>query len=290
MYYAKVILDSVNPNYSGSRITTFEVCAPRFLLAEINTHRILAKSAASSRAIPVKKRIEMVYNSPFIPEAFGKNKPGMQADENLDEDTNTKATTIWKNAINYAITFATELSELNVHKQQANRLLEPFCFYNGVITGTEWENFYNLRLHPDAQPEFQKLAKLMEEAHTQSIPEKREWHLPYAHNLVENIGLASAMHVSAARCARVSYRTFDGKISTVFDDLGLCEDLISGGHMSPFDHQGFADTTYELDNNKFWKNPRDHRQYYGWIPGRTFIERRYGMKLPRNSYDPIPKE
>jgi thymidylate synthase ThyX len=285
MYYANVILDSVNKEYNKSRITTFEICAPRFLLAEINTHRVLTKSAASSRAIPIKKRIDMVRQSPFIPEAFGKNKPGMQADENLDEDTNTKATIVWKNAINYALTFAEEMVDLNVHKQQANRLLEPFCFYNGVITGTEWENFYNLRLHPDAQPEFQKLAKLMKDAHDASIPVVRNHHLPYADTMND---LVVAFKVSAARCARVSYKTFDGKVSNYEDDLNLCESLIKGGHMSPFDHQAIADTTYIEDDLRYWKKPRLHRQYYGWIPNRVYIERMNGMTQPRNSYDPIP--
>lgn len=286
-YYAKIILDSVNPNYESSRITTFEICAPRFLLAEINTHRVLAKSAASSRAIPIKKRIEMVRQSPFIPEAFGKNKPGMQADENLDEDTNIKATIVWQNAIDSAIIYAEEMVELNVHKQQANRLLEPFCFYTGVITGTEWDNFYNLRLHPDAQPEFQKLAKLMDAVHAVSVPVKRTFHLPYADILQENLGLHSAMKISAARCARVSYKTFDGKESKLDDDLRLCTDLIEGKHMSPFDHQATADNIYIKNNQKFWSKPKDHRQYYGWIPERVNVEKIHGLTPPRNSYDPL---
>lgn len=290
MYYAKVIMDSLNPSYDKSRITTFEVCAPRFLLAEINTHRILAKSAASSRAIPVKKRIEMVRQSPFIPESFGKNKPGMQADEALDKDDQEIAEGIWKNAITSAITYAEEMVSISVHKQQANRLLEPFCFYTGVITGTEWENFYNLRLHPDAQPEFQKLAGLMKEAHDASTPIKRDWHHPYAEGLIENLGIHTSAYVSAARCARVSYRTFDGKMSEVDDDLRLCQDLIKGGHMSPFDHQAMADNLYRSGKNLFWSKPAEHRQYYGWIPERVYIERRNGMKPPRNSYDPIQEE
>ena len=285
-YSAKIILDSENGRFS--RITTFEISAPRFLLAEINTHRIISKSAASSRAIPIKKRIEMVREHPFVPEAFGVNQPGMQADKNLDSEENAKAEAIWRNAIDFAITCAEDLLNLNVHKQQANRLLEPFVFFSGVLTATEWDNFYSLRLHPAAQPEFQKLAKLMKEAHDASSPVHRKHHLPYADDLVENLGLSTALQVSGARCARVSYKTFDGKVSRVEDDLRLCRDLIENWHLSPFDHQAAADTIYINDDNKmYWSNPREHRQYYGWIPNRVNIEKTNGIKPPRNSYDPI---
>ena len=229
----------------------------------------------------------MVKNYPFIPEAFGKNKPGMQSDQNLDSDSNIKATHIWENAISSAITYAEEMNDIGVHKQHANRLLESFCFYTGVITGTEWTNFYKLRMHKDAQPEFQKLAQLMYDAQNDSVPVKRDFHLPYADKLIETMGIQNALNVSAARCARVSYKTFDGKESKIDDDLRLCNDLISGGHMSPFDQQAFADTTQKINNKTFWSTPRDHRQYWGWIPNRVYIERKYNMIQSRNSYDPI---
>lgn len=287
MYKATIILDSVNRYYYNSRITTFEISAPRFLLAEINTHRILAKSAASSRAIPVKKRIEMIRQSPFIPEAFGKNRPGMQAEETLSDEYNTKAKISWQKAIDCAITCAEELQELDVHKQQANRILEPFCFFMGVITATEWENFYNLRLHPDAQPEFQKLARMMKEAQDNSVPIVRDIHLPY-NDETNEISISDAFYVSAARCARVSYKTFDGKLSTVNKDLELCEQLLNSGHMSPFDHQAIADSIYYQDDKKFWKEPKDHRQFYGWIPKRVLVEKELGYMQPRSSFDSIP--
>jgi hypothetical protein len=62
-YSAKVILDSVSP--AGVRLTTAEVTFPRIVLAEFNTHRMLSRNSASSRAIPVEKRIAMVEADPF---------------------------------------------------------------------------------------------------------------------------------------------------------------------------------------------------------------------------------
>jgi len=287
MYEAKVILDSINRYHKSSRITTFEICAPRFLLAEINTHRILAKSAASSRAIPVKKRIEMVKTSPFIPEAFGKNQSGMQAREELSEHVAMQAREVWQKSIDAAISYAEQLEQLEAHKQQTNRILEPYCFFSGVITATEWENFYSLRMHPDAQPEFQKLAKLMHCAHGNSVPTIRDCHLPYASDMADDVSVEDALFVSAARCARVSYKTFDGKQSTWTKDMELCQQLLSSGHMSPFDHQAVVDNTYTRDGKTFWKSPKDHRQFYGWIPARVAVENSVAITPPRCSFDPI---
>lgn len=289
---AKIIADSIN--HEGARITTFQVTAPRFLLAEVNTHRIIAKSAASSRAIPVEKRIAMTINEPFIPSAFGKNKPGMQADELLSEDANNEATALWKAAAASAAQFAKALSQVGAHKQHANRLLEPFVYYMGVMTATEWDAFWELRLHPDAQPEFQELAKLMREAYDTSRPRVTRFHLPYTDDCAD-LDLERSLKVSAARCARVSYKTFDGKASTVEKDIELCADLIAGGHLSPFDHQGITDVTYSeyhAESNttrRFWENPEDHRQFWGWIPYRVQVENALGWKgARRNSYDPLP--
>lgn len=290
---AKIILDSIS--FDGARITTFEVEAPRFLLAEVNTHRVIAKSAASSRAIPVEKRIAMVKENPFVPKEFGKNKRGMQADELLDNASAANAVSLWRSAADAAASVAKALADEGVHKQQANRILEPFVYYHGVMTATEWDNFWFLRTHPDAQPEFQELAHIMKALYDASKPQVRKYHLPYADDL--DLPLDAAMKVSAARCARVSYRTFDGNISTLDKDLELCDQLISAGHMSPFDHPATADTTTmfnmaSLDSSpkyeKYWNNPGDHRHLWGWVPHRVAIEQEKGWQCKRNSYAPLP--
>lgn len=56
MISAKVITDSKSPQ--GNRITTFKLVFPRFILAELNTHRLFSKNSASSRAIPFEKMVK----------------------------------------------------------------------------------------------------------------------------------------------------------------------------------------------------------------------------------------
>lgn len=276
---AKVVEDSIN-NY-GARITTFEVEAPRFLLAEVNTHRVIARSAASSRAIPVSKRVSMVRNEPYVPASFGKNRAGMQSVEDIADQE--EALSIWLEAAKSQAAFAERLDKLGVHKQQANRLIEPFVGYHGVMTGTEWDNFFRLRNHSDADPAFETLARLMYEAYSASDPVERDNHLPYRDADTELLPLESQFKVSSARCARISYKTFDGKASTLTKDLELCQMLISSGHLSPFDHVATTDTAVD----DYWLHPDLHRHLYGWIPYRTHIETELGLVCARDSYGPI---
>lgn len=284
---AKIIADTVNPFNKAARITTFEVYAPRFLLAEVNTHGVLAKSAASSRAIPVKKRIEMVRDHGFVPKAFGKNKAGMQAAETLTDGEAARAEMLWRGATLDAVKWAESLEGTGVHKQHANRILEPFAYYHGVITATEWENFFKLRLHPDAQPEFQELAALMNEAMNASTPVKQAYHLPYVDlKDVTPDTLDRCFKISAARCARVSYKTFDGKLSTFEEDEALCKKLVESGHMSPFDHPASADAVVKEDGPFYsWRSPEMHRRFWGWVSERAIMEDNAGIKSRRDPND-----
>lgn len=293
--YAKITADTQHPMVKAARITTFEVYAPRFILAELNTHRVLAKSAASSRAIPVKKRIEMVEKDCYIPASFGKNKPGMQADEPIrDQDD---AQWMWLSARNAAVIYAQELAALEVHKQLANRILEPYAYFHGVVTSTEWTNFFKLRMSSSAQPEFRELAEKMFEALHASEPNEAELHLPWLSD-IDQSGYTERelFNISAARSARVSYKTHDGKPFDLDKDLFLCASLISDGHMSPFDHAARADTVTYCDDpsgkaphEHHWDNPEAHRQFWGWVPDRVNIER--SIDLPssrRSSWEKIP--
>ena len=79
---AKIIADSINV-LNGVRAITWELEYPRFIHAEFMTHRMFSRNAASSRAIPVSKMIEQVENNPAMPVHWGKNKSGMQAEEEL---------------------------------------------------------------------------------------------------------------------------------------------------------------------------------------------------------------
>jgi thymidylate synthase ThyX len=228
-----------------------EVTFPRIVLAEFNTHRMFSRNSASSRAIPVEKRIAMVESDPFIPEAFGRNQKGMQASENLDGADAYDARYAWSSAKNEAVRWARELAKVGVHKQIANRLIEPFCWQTVIVSSTEWDNYFALRCNPDAQPEIRKVSELMRDAYTASTPRELksgQWHTPFvdadeAAQILEEerrLGLTTANnnvveYVSVGRCARVSYLTHDGRRDWKAD-VELAQRLLQSGHMSPFEH------------------------------------------------------
>ena len=163
---AEIIADSINPQ--GDRITTYLLTFPRFILAELNTHRVFSKNSASSRAIPFEKMVKMVQEDPFIPIAWQKQHIGMQGSEyfqgsckdefgHLDrafagyeiyqnKDSIKQLTEEWLEARDNAIQQAKALNYLGVTKQLCNRLLEPFMWHTTLCTFTESENFFNLRL------------------------------------------------------------------------------------------------------------------------------------------------
>lgn len=255
-FACKILADSVGP--TGSRLTTLEVTFPRIVLAEFNTHRMLSRNSASSRAIPVEKRIAQVESNPFMPAAFGKNRPGMQATETLDACETLDAAKEWQAAKDAALHHASRLAALGVHKQLANRLLEPFLWHTVIVSATEWSNFFALRCHPDAQPEIRTIAEMMRSAMADSSPVYLHggiWHLPLVPDVGELLGTFSELDVamiSAGRCARVSYLTHDGKRDPVAD-LALAAKLRASGHMSPFEHVAYAtDEGAMIGNFRDW--------------------------------------
>lgn len=239
MYKAEILADSIS---SGVRLVSMAVTFPRIVLAEFNTHRVFSRNSASSRAIPVEKRIAAVRANPFIPAAFGANKKGMQAGDVLDRLEQEHASSMWMTACEDACLWAEDLAEIGVHKQWANRLIEPFAWTTVVVTATEWANFFALRISPLAQPEIRTIAEVMKAAMDASTPNKLihgQWHLPYIKwEEVDEIGALGPLalaKISSARCARVSYLTQDG-VRDLKADLELHDRLLSAGHMSPFEH------------------------------------------------------
>lgn len=268
MIEAKIICDSINP--AQNRLTTFVITYPRFILAEFNTHRMLSRNSASSRAIPISKMIKMVLENPAEPVSWGQNGKGMQAKSELIPSKQFVARQIWLKTRYLACGAAWLLSKVGAHKQLANRLLEPWAHVTTIVSGTEWGNFFNLRTHPDAQPEFQILAKLMLNEYKNHIPKEMnwgEWHLPFGDRyLKEGLTSRELKKISVARCARVSYLTFDGEIDHE-KDYKLCDQLIESGHMSPTEHAARALSGWSGNFN-------------GW--------RQYRKTLPNENRDIIP--
>lgn len=248
--YAKVIEDSVNPR--GVRLTTVEAQAHRFILAELNTHRVFSRNSASSRAVPFKRKMKSIQENPAIPLRFPLEKPGMQgADEDVPYGD---ASEVWLRARDAAVSHAQELADLGVHKSVVNRLLEPFMYHKVVITSTYWSNFFEQRCSPLAQPEIREMADCIYDAMEQSVPVERgwgEWHLPYVtQELRESLPIDQQRAISAARCARTSYETHDGEID-VDKDLDLHDKLVKADppHASPLEHQAMASDIWRGGSN-----------------------------------------
>lgn len=237
---AKIITDSINP--VGVRLTTFIVKYPRFVHSEIMTHREFSRNAASSRAIPFKKLSQRVLEEPALPEVWGLNTKGMQASGRLEGEAAERAAVAWLELRDSMVKNAEFIfEEFGLHKQIVNRLIEPWMHITVLITATAYDNFFALRAHPDAQPEFQVLAYRMLHRYLSSVPRRLDWgawHLPFGDRL-EGLDTETALKVVTARAARISYLTFDGNAS-VEDDCRLHDQLKLSGHWSPFEHAAQA--------------------------------------------------
>jgi thymidylate synthase ThyX len=237
MNEVKIIADSISE--FGKRITTFVCTFPRFILPEFNTHRVFSRNAASSRAIPVKKFIDQVINNPAEPIFWGKDQSGMQSFSELSPSDIPVAKEIWNQARDKMIHCAKEMMSIGVHKQIVNRLLEPWFKVTVIVTATEFDNFFKLRCHKNAQPEIQDLAIKMRDCLKDSTPKKinfGDWHVPFGDRYVdEKLSIQDKLKICVARCARVSYLNFDGIIDHK-KDYDLHDKLAEEGHWSPFEH------------------------------------------------------
>ena len=247
MIEAKVIAHSVahdDRGNHGPELFTLALKYPRFIHSEFMTHRVFSRNAASSRAIPVSKMIEQVRNEPAMPVYWGSNKPGMQAGDELTDMDLATAKNLWIDAAENAAATAEKMQELGLHKQVVNRVLEPFQIMQTVVTATEWENFFQLRISEFAQPEIKALAVAMKEAMTNSTPFQMpygEYHVPYVtaeerDEYKSRKDWRTLCMVASARCARVSYLNHDGSNPDIAKDLDLATKLKDAYHASPFEH------------------------------------------------------
>jgi thymidylate synthase ThyX len=254
MSSAKILLDSVNP--TGNRLTTWLLTYPRFIHAEFMTHRCFSRNAASSRAIPIEKMVDAIEECPAEPEYWGVNQRGMQAEGEVSKSPRRLARGEWKAAMRHATATALNLERLGIHKQIANRVIEPWAHITVIATATEHANFFKLRAHKDAQPEFQVLAYTMLREYISTVPGLAKWgswHLPFGPYAPE-IELAEALKISTARCAKVSYLTHDAD-ATPDKLFALHDRLAASGHWSPFEHCAQANPQFP-GNFIGWKSYR----------------------------------
>lgn len=255
---AKINKDSIGP--AGIRLTTFVLTYPRMIHAELMTYRNPARNAASSRAIPAKKLRERILAEPAMPIWWGKNQPGMQANEEVEDKEGFKQW--WLDGLAFIAKHHEEGEQRGYHKQIVNRIIEPWMHIEVVFTVDQYglAPLFHQRRHKDAQPEFRALADCMWEAYKSNEPDELEegwWHLPFIEKedeegailyVDETMPEASMEAKNAAfwtllkaigvgRCARVSYLNHEGK-RVPQDDVALHDRLKNQnpGHWSPFEH------------------------------------------------------
>lgn len=276
---ARTILRSLNASAPDKVLSTLLLRYPRFIHAEFMTHRALSRNAASSRAIPVKKIIDDILADTAMPLHWGKAQAGMQAFEQIGDVERKAASIEWRRARNSAVESAQTLIDLGLHKQVANRLLEPFSHITVLVSATEWSNFLELRDHEMAEPHIQMLAReiraCLEDESTIQTLQPGEWHLPFVTNYPMNFGHKSneGIKVSVARCASTSYKTVDGFDMTLEKAVELHDKLVGSRpiHASPCEHVAQADNLVDRIRGS-WAYPEEHANFCGFRQYRKQLE------------------
>lgn len=286
MISAKIIQHS--DNYLNKELVTFVLEYPRYIHAELLTHRVFSKNSASSRAIGLASMVEKIKSNPVEP-IWTLNQKGMQG-QLATELINDSADEIWKFAFEDSLKHASELVDKGIHKQNFNRLLEPWLNIRIILTGTEFSNFFELRDHKDAQPEIRELAQKMRDEYENSNPQflyPGQWHIPFGDN-IPDISPEERLKISVARCARVSYFNFEGN-DDIEADYKLFDKLLSSKplHASPAEHQAKVPYPSELQEMGVYYEKGDgakHSAPYkvktgkyfsnlvGWVQLRKIIE------------------
>lgn len=218
---------------------------PRIIHSEHLRHRMFSFNAASSRAIPVEKFIKQVQDDPFIPIHWGAAQKGMQAYDVLSPENAAVCEMDWLLCRDESVSRVRSMLHHGLHKQIANRLLEPWMWTTVICSGTSgaWNNFFALRCHPEAEPHIQKLAYMARDCMKASWPkllEVGDWHLPLTGFPGDEIlSKDELIKVSAGRCARVSYLTAEGT-RDVSQDIALHDRLVASKHFSPTEHQAMC--------------------------------------------------
>ena len=150
--------------------------------------------------------------------------------------------------------------------------------------------------YSQAEIHIQALAEAMWDEYNQSKPKQLnagEWHIPFGdqfdrrelleaydpeNKLLElrasdktNVGLNNLqIKIATARCARLSYMTFDGKIDYE-KDIKLHDQLLESHHMSPFEHcaRAMSDEEYNsfIKGKMLVEDEGGGVRYINYLPG-----------------------
>ncbi len=287
---------------NGKEILTYELTYPRMVHAELMTHRLFSRNAASSRAIPISKLIDLIKEDCAKPVEWGLNQSGMQAKgvHNYPWLCNMA----WIGASKLAILSAKVLQKLGLHKQICNRVIEPYQYIKTIVTFTEGDNWFWLRDHKDADPTIQKVAKEMwedKEVSTPQVLEVGEYHLPYIGTYkcpeygntmyhlhdedLTDVSLEDAIKISTSCCAQVSYRVLDDSLEKA---LKIYNQLVtmSPVHASPFEHVAtpMADPYFEDGHDYTDLSIGEHIDSNGRVWSGNFMGwSQYRQSIPNNT-------
>lgn len=306
-YEAEILADSVAP--SGSRLTTYRLKYPRFIHSELMTHRTHSRNAGSSRAIPGHILRRQVIQHPANPVFWGRHQRGMQATEESTGFRRWVHQRLWYGARVPVVAAHWGLEKLGLHKQVLNRILEPWVWMESIWSATDngWNNWFHLRAHKDAQPEFRHLAEMMLAAYRASKPQKLqagEWHVPYGDkedmvrqgNTPEKLAALkegsfagirpfpsnpadvpvvdgdAPLKAAIGKIARVSFHAHDKKKAfeehlALYEKLAKAEVESEPAHLSPMEHVAQA---LEADD---YTTDMSGNFSAGWIQWRKMIER-----------------
>lgn len=287
------------------RITTMVMRFPRCILPEVNTHRVFSRNSASSRARSFKTTIRPIMEDAYVP-LFTENKKGMGGDwvtapvysqaakywledrdmavwstlrmllgdDNMLTDDGTKVTIEnigkhWEPLIDkYMTAYRNGDTDgmPSIHKQNANRLIEPFMWHEALVTSTYWSNFLNLRINKAAQPEITALAILVRHALMYGSTPKKNWvHLPFGNPdalpMDDWGGISDSLLMASSECARISYK--DRSNMGNRDDVELGRKLLEQKHMSPFEHIAFDLNSDALLDSPVMEPLRDAMNEHG---------------------------
>ncbi len=239
-----VVADSISPH--GDRLTSVLVKMHRFPLAEVNTHRVLSRNSASSRAIPVDVQLQRFIEDPWYPLEWPREQPGMQGGTFLADDDLVAAQRLMHDVHAWTSSLITQYlrehpeKPTRLHKSLINRLMEWGQSHTVLLSGTTWEGFFDQRCSPLAQPEFRIPAEMIYDAMQESRPVELtpdQFHTPFILPDEEFPDEMTKCMVSSARCARTSYMTHAG-IRDVAEDVAMFGRLATADpmHASPLEH------------------------------------------------------
>lgn len=238
---------------TGQKIVTLVLEYPRVIHSQLLTHRVFTKNSSSTRAVPAKRVIEQLRAKP-AEYLWTSNQAGMQGNRIEDEGRLDTIEVLFESARDSQIRLVERLTDpngLNVHKQNACRLLEPFQNIRVCLTSTEWDNWDWLRIDPEAQGEIVDLANMIKQARDEADYEPLspgDWHVPFVTRKRDSrdvlryyvgeteVEVDVAIKVSMSCAAQTSYRVLNETVEKAEDIMGK---LFTGRkvHASPSEHQ-----------------------------------------------------